>query len=312
MNDELRKVLSDIRTTLNRVVRGKPEVVELLLVGVIGNGHVLIEDVPGVGKTTLAKALAAAFEVQFARVQFTPDLLPADILGTEVLNPQDGSFSFHRGPVFTSVLLADEINRASPRTQSALLEAMNEGQVTVEGTTHELPSPFFVVATQNPVDFQGTYPLPEAQLDRFLLRITMGYPVEDEELAVLVDRKLVDPLDDVSSVATGVNIRELQEASRHIEVAEGVARYMLRIAHASREHKELELGVSTRGVLALFRATQARALLQDRAYVSPDDVQSLAVATLAHRVMLTQRSRYGGVGTDTIISNILEDVPVPT
>lgn len=312
MKADLRNVVAEIRTQLNQVVRGKSEVVELLLVGVIGAGHVLIEDVPGVGKTTLAKALAAAFDVKFARVQFTPDLLPADIVGTEVLNPSEGTFSFHQGPVFTSVLLADEINRASPRTQSALLEAMNEQQVTVEGTTHALPSPFFVVATQNPIDFQGTYPLPEAQLDRFLLCIGMGYPSENEELAVLMDRKLTDPLLDVRVVANAGHIRELQEAARHIEVAESVARYVLRIAAASRDHRELELGVSTRGALAMFRAAQARALLADRDYVTPDDVQVLAVPALAHRVLLTQKARYGGVGAGTIISNILEDVPVPT
>ncbi len=312
MKKPIRDVLSDIRAQLNGVVRGKPEAVELLLTGVIGGGHVLIEDVPGVGKTTLAKALAAAFDMPFARVQFTPDLLPADILGTQVLNPTEGTFSFHRGPVFTSVLLADEINRASPRTQSALLEAMNEQQVTVEGTTHALPTPFFVVATQNPVDFQGTYPLPEAQLDRFQLCIAIGYPAEEDELTVLLDRKLSDPLDDVSVVASAEQIRELQDAARRLEVSEPVARYLLRITAASREHRDLELGVSTRGALAMYRAAQARALLADRDYVTPDDIQALAVPTMAHRVLLTQQSRYGGVGKDTIISNILANVPVPT
>ncbi len=307
-----RTVLTDIRSQLNRVVRGKPEAVELLLTGIIANGHVLIEDVPGVGKTTLAKALAAAFDMRFTRVQFTPDLLPADILGTEVLNPSDGSFTFHEGPVFTSVLLADEINRASPRTQSALLEAMNEHQVTVEGKTHKLPEPFFVVATQNPVDFQGTYPLPEAQLDRFLLRITMGYPSEEEELAVLLDRKLTDPLDSVQPVAESAQITALQQAARNVTLKESVARYILRLAAASREHKDLDLGVSPRGALSMFRAAQARALLADRDYVTPDDIQELAVPALAHRVLLTQRSRYGGVGADTIISTIVDDTPVPT
>ncbi len=312
MDDRLRELLGEVRAQLNRVVRGKRDVIELTLVGILGAGHVLIEDVPGTGKTTLAKALAAVFDVAFSRVQFTPDLLPADIIGTEVLNPTDGSFSFHHGPVFTSVLLADEINRASPRTQSALLEAMNEGQVTVEGTSHPLPSPFFVVATQNPIDFQGTYPLPEAQLDRFLLRVSMGYPAEDEELGVLLDRKLIDPLTAVRAVASGDDIRELQREAREIDVAEPVARYILRIAAATREHRDLELGVSTRGALAIFRAAQAHALLEDRTFVTPDDIQRMAVPALAHRVLLTQRSRYGGVGTDTIILGILENVPVPT
>ncbi|MFP6686922.1 MAG: AAA family ATPase, partial [Polyangiaceae bacterium] len=229
MDASLRELLNRIRSTLAEVIRGKKDVIDLLLVGVLGGGHVLIEDVPGVGKTTLAKALARVFEVDFARVQFTPDLLPADIVGTEVLNPADGSFSFHHGPVFTHVLLADEINRASPRTQSALLEAMGEHQVTVEGKTHPLPDPFFVIATQNPVDFQGTYPLPEAQLDRFLLKLTMGYPPIEDELRILSERKLSDPLDSLEAVATGDDIRRMQLAVRKIEVKESVARYILAI-----------------------------------------------------------------------------------
>jgi MoxR-like ATPase len=307
----LRAVLDDIRRQLNSVVRGMEGAIELLLTGVLAGGHILIEDVPGVGKTTLAKALARVFDVQFARVQFTPDLLPADILGTEILNPADGSFSFHGGPVFTNVLLADEINRASPRTQSALLEAMNEGQVTVEGTSHKLPPPFFVVATQNPVDFQGTYPLPEAQLDRFLLRIHMGYPDEDAELQILGDRKLSDPLLDIVPSATANDILALQEAVRRIEVAEPVARYVLRLAAATRAHKDLELGISTRGALSMYRAMQARALLADRRYVLPDDAQALAVAALSHRVLLAQRARYGGQSADATIEDILGEVPVP-
>jgi MoxR-like ATPase len=216
----LRDALEKVRDSLNAVVRGKRDVIDLLMVGVLGAGHVLIEDVPGVGKTTLAKALARVFDMKFTRVQFTPDLLPADILGTEVLNPNDGSFSFHQGPVFTNVLLADEINRASPRTQSALLEAMNEQQVTIEGKTRPLPAPFFVAATQNPVDFQGTYPLPEAQLDRFLLRIRMGYPPPDDELQILLDRKLTDPLLDLERCADQLQILELQHAVRLVEVKE--------------------------------------------------------------------------------------------
>jgi MoxR-like ATPase len=307
----LRAVLDDIRRQLNSVVRGKESVIELVLCGVLAAGHLLIEDVPGVGKTTLAKALARVFDVEFARVQFTPDLLPADILGTEILNPSDGTFSFHGGPVFTNVLLADEINRASPRTQSALLEAMNEQQVTVEGTSHKLPLPFFVVATQNPVDFQGTYPLPEAQLDRFLLRINVGYPDEEAELLILGDRKLDDPMHTIVPAAKAKDILALQEAVRRIEVAEPVARYVLKLCAATREHKDLELGVSTRGALSMYRAMQARALLADRRYVLPDDVQALAVPALSHRVLLSQRSRYGGQSADSIIEDILGEVSVP-
>ncbi len=312
MDDRLRSRLEAIRTALGAVVRGKREVIELLLMGVLGGGHVLIEDVPGVGKTTLAKALARVFAIDFTRVQFTPDLLPADILGTQVLNPKEGSFSFHSGPIFTNVLLADEINRASPRTQSALLEAMNEGQVTIEGATHRLPAPFFVVATQNPIEFQGTYPLPEAQLDRFLLRIQMGYPALDDELAILDDRKVGDPLDALEPAASGDDVRGLQAAVRAVEVKKPVARYLLEIAHATRRHRDLSLGISTRGALALYRAAQARALLADRDYVTPDDVQELAPPALAHRVTPTQEARYGGRSNAAIVADAVAKVDVPT
>jgi MoxR-like ATPase len=307
-----RKSIDAIREALATVVRGKQQAIDLLLVGVLAGGHVLIEDVPGVGKTTLAKALARVFAVEFTRVQFTPDLLPADILGTEVLNPKDGTFSFHAGPIFTNVLLADEINRASPRTQAALLEAMNEGQVTIEGVSHRLPNPFFVVATQNPIEFQGTYPLPEAQLDRFLLRLTMGYPAIEDELCILQDRKLADPIDSLAAVATGQQVMALQAAVRAVEVKESVARYLLELVAATRRHRDLALGISPRGALALYRAAQAHALLADREYVSPDDIQTLAVSALAHRVMPTQKARYGGTGTDGIVAEIVESIAVPT
>lgn len=312
MDASLRELLNRIRSTLAQVIRGKEDVIDLLLVGVLSGGHVLIEDVPGVGKTTLAKALARVVDVDFARVQFTPDLLPADILGTEVLNPADGSFSFHRGPVFTHVLLADEINRASPRTQSALLEAMSEHQVTVEGKTRPLPDPFFVVATQNPVDFQGTYPLPEAQLDRFLLKLTMGYPPVEDELRILSERQLTDPLDSLEPVANGDDIRRMQLAVRQIEIKESVARYMLAIATATREHRDLELGVSPRGALALYRASQANALIAGRDFVTPADIQTLATPTLCHRILPTQQARYGGQDIATIIHDTLNRLPVPS
>ncbi len=309
---DLRSQVETLSAQLGAVVRGKPRVIELLLVGVLAGGHILIEDVPGVGKTTLAKALALASDVSFKRVQFTPDLLPADILGTEVLNPREGTISFHEGPVFTHVLLADEINRASPRTQSALLEAMNEKQVTIEGKTHPLPDPFFVLATQNPLDFEGTYPLPEAQLDRFLLRLSLGYPDEESELAVLTDRRTVDPLDAVEQVADAASLRRLQEAVRKVAVTELVARYILKIAAATRDHRDLDLGVSTRGALAMYRAAQARAFVKGRDYVLPDDVQALAVHTFAHRVMLRAAARYGGTSDKMLITDVVEAVPVPT
>ena len=251
------------------VLSGKDDVIDLLLVGLLGSGHVLVEDVPGVGKTTLAKALARALDVTFTRIQFTPDLLPTDILGSQVLNPRDGSLSFHQGPVFTNVLLADEINRASPRTQSALLEAMNEAQATVDGVTRALPVPFFVVATQNPSDYQGTYPLPEAQLDRFLLRIGVGYPSPAAELAMLYARRTVDPLAAVEAACTRDEIVRLQAEVRDVEVRDAVARYLLDIVQKSRQTPSIDRGVSPRGALAFFRATQARALLHGRSYASP-------------------------------------------
>jgi MoxR-like ATPase len=305
-------LLDRIRRTLGEVIHGKADVIDLLLVGVLGGGHVLVEDVPGVGKTTLAKALARTFDITFTRVQFTPDLLPADILGSQVLNPKEGTFAFHKGPVFTNVLLADEINRASPRTQSALLEAMNESQATVDGVTHPLPDPFFVLATQNPVDYQGTYPLPEAQLDRFLLRIGVGYPPPDGELKMLFTRQRSDPLAQVQAVADIEQLRALQAKVRDVEVKEAVAKYLLRVVAATRDNRDLELGVSPRGALAFFRASQARALLEGRTYVTPADVQALAAPVLAHRVLLTTQSKYGGTSAASVLAAIVRSLDVPT
>jgi MoxR-like ATPase len=306
------EVLDRLRQAFGRVILGKPEVIELLLVGVLGGGHVLVEDVPGVGKTTLANALARVFRMAFARVQFTPDLLPADILGSQVLSPKDGTFAFHRGPVFTNVLLADEINRASPRTQSALLEAMNEAQVTIDGLTHALPKPFFVIATQNPVDYQGTYPLPEAQLDRFLVRIGVGYPAPAAELEMLFARQRGNPLDAVEPVADEAQLLAMQAEVREVEVKEPVARYMLRVVGATRDDARVELGASPRAALALFRAAQARALLHARTYVTPDDVQALAAPVLAHRVLLTTQARYGGVSRESVLAAIVQRLEIPT
>ena len=305
-------LIASIRRALGQVMHGKGDVIDLLLVGVLGGGHVLIEDVPGVGKTTMAQALARAFGVTFTRVQFTPDLLPTDILGSQVLNPREGTFAFHRGPIFTNVLLADEINRASPRTQSALLEAMNEAQATVDGVTHPLPQPFFVLATQNPVDYQGTYPLPEAQLDRFLLRIGVGYPLPGDELKMLYARQRENPLSRVEAVCTREDLLALQKAVREVEVKEEVAKYLLRIVAKTRDHADLSLGVSPRGALALFRASQARALLAGRAYVTPEDVQALAAPVLAHRVGLTTQARYGGTTADAALGHIVASTVVPT
>jgi len=306
------QVINKIRDALGSVIRGKADVIDLVLVGLLSAGHVLVEDVPGVGKTTLAKALARALAMDFARVQFTPDLLPADILGANVLDPRDGSFRFQEGPIFTQILLADEINRASPRTQSALLEAMSEAQVTLDGTTRALPKPFFVLATQNPTDYQGTYPLPEAQLDRFRARISVGYPIEDEELEVIYARRESDPIELVEPVADGEMVAHLQALVRSVRVEREVGRYLLRIVRSTRDHKDLELGVSPRGALALFRAAQAHALLQGRDYVSPEDVQSLVGPILAHRLRLSHQAKYAGRSAEHLMLEVLDRVAVPT
>jgi len=305
------EVLDQIRTAVGRVIQGKPEAVELLLVAVLAGGHVLVEDVPGVGKTTLAKALARVFQIGFSRVQFTPDLLPSDILGSLVLDPRLGSFTFQRGPIFTNVLLADEINRASPRTQSALLEAMSEAQVTVDGTTYPLASPFLVFATQNPHEFSGTYPLPEAQLDRFLVRIGIGYPAEEAELSMLYSRQHDDPLQMLTAIASGEDLAAIQQAVRSVEVKPAVGRYLLSISAATRQHHDVALGASPRGTLSLFRASQARAYANGRGYVSPDDVQALCAPVLGHRLALTPEARYGGRGVEGVLSDVVRSVRVP-
>mgnify|MGYP002632846976 CR=1 FL=1 len=303
--------LNALRTSLQAVILGKEDVIELMLVGVLSGGHVLLEDVPGVGKTTLAKALAMVLGLRFSRVQFTPDLLPGDIVGSQVLNPTDGSFRFLKGPVFTEVLLADEINRASPRTQSALLEAMSEGQVTVEGTTWPLDQPFFVLATQNPVDFQGTYPLPEAQLDRFLLRLSLGYPSHAQELNMLFAHQRVHPLEGLKPATDREGLLTLQAAVREVRVEREVGDYLIRLVEGTRSHPKVDLGISPRGALACFRAAQAQAFLQGRDYVSPIDLQALAVPTMAHRIILAAEARYGGTSAADIVDEVVARVEVP-
>ena len=306
------KAVEGIKASIRKVIHTQGQGIELTIIGVLSGGHVLLEDVPGVGKTTLAKTLAKSLNMDFARVQFTPDLLPADILGSSVLNPQDGTFCFHEGPIFHRLLLADEINRASPRTQSALLEAMNEKQVTIEGQTRPLPAPFFVIATQNPVDYQGTYPLPEAQLDRFLVRVNLGYPSKEDELKMVFERQLSDPLDDVEAVMTLEELIELQLQLRDVTVERDVALYMHALIESTRNHRELALGGSPRAMLALFRACQTRAFVKGRTYVSPDDIQALASPVLAHRVMLSNQARYSGKTTNHIMESIVSDLRVPT
>jgi len=294
---------------LGRVILGKPEAIEHVLVALLSGSHLLLEDVPGVGKTTLAKALARCFEGDFKRVQFTPDLLPTDILGSSVYNPKDGSFTFKEGPIFTHVLLADEINRASPRTQSALLEAMSERQVSIEGTTRALGAPFMVIATQNPVEFHGTYPLPEAQLDRFGLRISLGYPATEQEVDVLYSQVQRHPLESVAPVLDGAAVRALQAAVQNVRMDRRLGRYIVDLAEATRRHASVQLGCSPRGSLSLFRATQARALLSGRDYAVPEDVKVQAVPVLAHRLGLETKARYAGVTKEGVIQEVLAAVP---
>jgi len=297
---------------LERVILGKTEELSLVLVALLAEGHLLLEDVPGVGKTTLARALARSLQLDFRRVQFTPALMPSDILGSAILLPGEGRFEFAPGPIFTSVLLADEVNRASPRTQSALLEAMSEGQVTIDGISRALPAPFFVVATQNPVDYQGTYPLPEAQLDRFLLRLELGYPAPEQELELLYAQQQEHPLATLQPVIDGETLRRLQREVRQVRVARPVAEYLLRLVARTRGHAELALGGSPRAALALFQASRARAFLGGRDYLLPDDVQGLARPVLAHRLVLRPQARYAGRTARQGVDQILDEEEVPT
>jgi MoxR-like ATPase len=296
---------------LTSVIWTKPESLELILIALASAGHVLLEDAPGTGKTTLAKAIAGSMAGEFRRIQFTPDLLPADITGSSFYNPADGSFEFRPGPVFANVLLADEINRTSPRTQSALLEVMSENQVTTDGRRQALPEPFFVVATQNPLEYQGTYPLPEAQLDRFMLRVTLGYPDAENELAILYAQNDHHPLRDLKPVATTTQILEIQQEVKNVRFDRSVGEYLVQLVQSTRSDGRLRLGLSPRGSLALYRTAQARAWWHHRDFVLPEDVRALAEPVLAHRLVLETKARYGGTTGEDIVRELLEKTPVP-
>ncbi|HSH70491.1 MAG TPA: MoxR family ATPase [Deferrisomatales bacterium] len=300
-----------IAENISRVIVGKGIAVELLLVGLLADGHVLLEDVPGLGKTLLAKTLARSIGGTFKRVQFTPDLLPADITGFNVYDQRSGRFVLQPGPVLTHVLLADEINRTIPRTQSSLLESMEERQVTVDGQTLPLPRPFFVVATQNPIELEGTFPLPEAQLDRFLLRVHLGYPDREEEIAILQRFQTDQPLADLPVVATPERVAELQALRREIRVSAPVREYIADLTRATRSHGSLRFGASPRGALGLMRAAQALAALRGRDHVLPDDVKHLAAPVLAHRLVLQEDARLRGERAEQFLAEILARVPVP-
>ena len=304
--------LRALERSVNGVVLGKPEVVRLALTGLVAGGHVLLEDVPGVGKTVLAKTIARCVDCRFQRVQFTPDLLPSDILGVSVYDQASGRFDFKPGPVFTNVLLADEVNRATPRTQSALLEAMNDFSVSVDRTTHPLPSPFLVIATQNPYEFEGTYPLPESQLDRFLLKVKVGYPSAADEKAILVAQNERHPLDALRPVLSAADVLAVQAAARDVRVESSVLDYLVAIVRATRSNRHLTVGASPRGALFLRRAAQAHALLDGRSYVLPDDVKALALPVLAHR--LVGAGRFGDGGADErekVVGDVLDAIEVP-
>ncbi len=303
--------LEKLKKNISSVIRGKDEVIELLLVALLGNGHVLVEDVPGVGKTTLAKALSRSISTECNRIQFTPDLLPADITGGMIYSPQTGEFSFRAGPLFCNILLADEVNRASPRTQSALLEAMSEQQVTVDAQTRKLESTFMVIATQNPVEYQGTYPLPEAQMDRFMMQIGIGYPSADEEVAIAVDQRTSHPVDDVKPILSLDDVASIQREVCEVAVADDVTRYIVEIVRATRDDPRVERGASTRGVLALSRAARALALLQGKSFVTPDHVKTLAPCTLIHRFSLDLKAKHGGETKEQVLSEIFSSVKVP-
>jgi len=303
-----------LQAEIERVIRGKAEAVRLAIVTLLAGGHLLVEDVPGVGKTTLAHALARALDCSFQRIQFTSDLLPSDVIGLSVYDQTSTTFEWRQGPIFANVILADEINRTTPKTQSALLEAMAEGHVTVEGVTHPLPQPFIVMATQNPIEHHGTYPLPESQVDRFMLRLRIGYPGLIDEKQMLRDREHAEPLDEVQTVMTAEEIRDLQRAVAEVTVDDAIVDYLMRIVAATRNSEMLDLGVSPRGTLALFRAAQAIALTEEREYCIPDDVKRLVIPVFAHRI--TVSSRYASAmrrseEAEAVLHEILKTVSVP-
>jgi MoxR-like ATPase len=305
--------ISALRRNIESVIFGKTEVVKLAVTCLLARGHVLLEDVPGIGKTALARAIAKSIACAFRRIQFTPDLLPSDVTGVSVFDADRKEFAFKRGPVFSNIILADEINRATPRTQSALLEAMNENRVSVDGTTHALPSPFLVIATQNPLEFTGTYPLPESQLDRFLMILRMGYPTPEEERQIITSRSGADPVESLRAVLTVDDVNRLSERVNEVRVDDAVTSYIIEIANRTRNDRTLVAGVSPRGAIHLTRAARAHAMVDGRDYVTPDDVKAVTVNVLSHRVVekRSRASQDGRAASGQILRKILQEIPVP-